>query len=73
MEREKSNSEPQSARHDKARQLAEDALGAYARGDHKEGDRLAEEAKRLDRSAVEEVVEDLDEDAGSDPNAAAKA
>lgn len=49
--------------HDKARDLAEEALGAYAKGDEKKGDALAEQAKTIDRSAVVEVVEDLDEDA----------
>lgn len=57
------------AAHDKARQLAEDALGAYAKGDRREGDRLAKEAKRLDRSAIVEVIDEIDEDAGSDPEA----
>jgi hypothetical protein len=52
--------------HDAARQRAEDALGAYAKGETKKGDELAEEAKRIDSSAVREVIEDLDEDAGSD-------
>ena len=51
--------------HDKARDLAEDALGAYAKGDEKKGDALAEQAKKIDRSAVVEVVEELDEDAAS--------
>ena len=51
--------------HDKARDLAEDALGAYAKGDEKKGDALAEQAKKTDRSAVVEVVEELDEDAAS--------
>jgi hypothetical protein len=56
-------------KHEIARNLAEDALGAYAKGKKAEGDRLADEAQRTDRSAVEEVLRDLDEDAGSDPNA----
>ncbi len=51
--------------HDKARALAEDALGAYAKGDERKGDALAEQAKKIDRSAVVEVVEELDEDAAS--------
>ncbi len=51
--------------HDKARALAEDALGAYANGDEKKGDALAEKAKTIDRSAVVEVVEELDEDAAN--------
>ena len=51
--------------HDKARDLAESALGAYAKGDEKKGDALAEQAKKIDRSAVVEVVEELDEDAAA--------
>ena len=49
--------------HDKARDLAEEALGAYAKGDEKKGNALAEQAKTIDRSAVVELVEELDEDA----------
>ena len=59
-------------RHEKARELAEDALGALAKGQEDKADRLVEEAKKLDESALEEVVQDLDEDAGSDPEAAEK-
>ena len=59
-------------RHEKARDLAEDALGELAKGREDEADRLIEEAKKLDKSALEEVVQDLDEDAGSDPKAAEK-
>lgn len=55
--------------HEKARNLAEEALGAYAEGDQRKGDKLAEEAARIDRSAVEEVVQEIDEDAGSDHSA----
>lgn len=58
--------------HEKARALAEDALGALAEGREKEADKLIEEAKKLDQSALEEVVADLDEDSGSDPDAAKK-
>lgn len=58
--------------HEKARDLAEDALGALAEGREDEADKLIERAKKLDESAVEEVVRDLDEDAGSDPKAAEK-
>ncbi len=59
-------------RHEKARELAEDALGALAKGQDDKADRLIEQAKKLDESALEEVVQDLDEDAGSDPDAAEK-
>lgn len=64
--------QPGEDRHEKARDLAEDALGALAEGREKEADKLIEEAKKLDESALEEVVADLDEDAGSDPDAAEK-
>lgn len=59
-------------RYEKARDLAEDALGELAKGREDKADRLIEEAKKLDESALEEVVQDLDEDAGSDPKAAEK-
>ena len=52
--------------HETARQLTEDALGAYAKGDDKKGDKLVEQAKKADPSAVQEVMQDLEEDAGSD-------
>jgi hypothetical protein len=53
-------------KHEDARQTTEDALGAYAKGDEKKGDELVEKARRTDDSAVKEVLEDLEEDAGSD-------
>ena len=56
--------------HEKARDLAEQALDEYAKGDDAKGDKLAEQAVRIDRSAVEEVVQDIDEGAGSSPGAA---
>ncbi len=56
--------------HEKARDLAEKALDEYAKGDQAEGDKLAEQAARIDRSAVEEVVQEIDEDAGSNHDAA---
>ena len=59
-------------RHEKARELAEDALGELAKGREDKADRLIEEAKKLDESALVEVVQELDEDAGSDPDAAEK-
>jgi hypothetical protein len=61
-----SEQSPKDQKHETARQLTEDALGAYAEGDQKKGDKMVEEAKRTDTSAVKEVIEDLDEDAGSD-------
>jgi hypothetical protein len=53
-------------KHESARQITEDALGAYAKGDDKKGDDLVEKAKQTDSSAVEEVLDDLEEDAGAD-------
>lgn len=50
-------------KHEKARDLAEAALGEYAKGDEKKGDKLAQEAVKIDKHAVEELVEDMDEDA----------
>jgi DNA-binding ferritin-like protein len=50
-------------RTEKARDLAEKALGEYAKGDKQKGDKLAEQAVTTDRDAVEEVVCDLEEDA----------
>ncbi len=57
-------------KHEKARDLAEAALGEYAKGDDAKGDKLAEQAAKIDRSAVEEVVREIDEDAGSNHDAA---
>lgn len=63
---------PDDKQHERARDLAEDALGALAEGKEGRADQLIEKARKLDESALTEVVEDLDEDAGSDPNAAKK-
>ena len=49
--------------HEKARDLTEQALDKLEQGQEKEADALISKAKRLDESAVAEVVEDLDEDA----------
>jgi hypothetical protein len=53
-------------KHETAREMTEDALDSYVKGDIKQGDRMVEEAKSTDSSAVEEVLQDLDEDADSD-------
>ena len=50
--------------HQRARDLAEQALEEYSKRNPKEGDRLAEEAIGLDRSAVEELVHEIDEESG---------
>ena len=52
--------------HEQARKLTEDALEAYVKGDQQKGNKMVEEAKRTDSSAVKEVMQDLEEDAGSD-------
>jgi hypothetical protein len=52
---------PGDARHETARTLAERALEHYAEGDRKTGDDLADQAANMDRSAVVEVIEELDE------------
>jgi F0F1-type ATP synthase membrane subunit b/b' len=57
-------------RHEKARDLGEAALGKLAEGQEAKADQLIEKAKRLDKSALKEIVEDLNEDAGSNPDAA---
>ena len=57
-------------RHEKARDLGEAALGKLAEGREAEADQLIEEAKKLDESALNEIVADLEEDAGSNPDAA---
>jgi hypothetical protein len=76
MARQKANEDQDQSggadRHEKARDLAENALGELAKGREDKADRLIEEAKQLDETALQEVVEDLDEDAGSDPDAAEK-
>lgn len=48
-------------KHEKAVDLTEQALDAMEEGDRKEADKLIAEAKKLDPSAIEEVVQDLEE------------
>ena len=48
-----------SDKHDKALDLTEKALDALDKGDEPKADELLDQAKKLDPSAVEEVVEDL--------------
>lgn len=52
--------------YDKARELAEDALTKTVEGDDKAAEKLAQEAKAMNQQAVEDVLHDLDEDAGSE-------
>ena len=44
-----------------ARELAQDALDAYADGMNGTGDKLARKAVAMDRDAVVEVVQEIDE------------
>ncbi len=60
-------------KHEHARDLAEQALEALDKGDEAQADALLAKAKKLDKSAVVELVKDLEEDAGSDPAAAKRA
>lgn len=60
-------------KHERALDLTEQALEALEEGDEKQADKLIEQAKKLDPSAVEEVVHDLEEAADSDPDAAQRA
>ena len=58
-----------SDKHDKALDLTEQALEKLDEGDEQAADEMLEQAKRLDPSAVEEVVQDLDDAAKADPGA----
>ena len=49
-----------SDKHDKALDLTEAALEALDEGDEEKADSLLNEAKKIDPSAVKEVVEDID-------------
>jgi F0F1-type ATP synthase membrane subunit b/b' len=46
--------------------------GSIADGQEAEADELIEQAKKLDETALKAFVEDLEEDAGSNSNAAKK-
>lgn len=59
-------------KHEKAVDLAEQALDAAEEGDEKEAKKLAEQAQKLDPSAVEEVLHDLDEAEHTSVDAAKK-
>jgi hypothetical protein len=52
--------------YDKARQLAEEALTKTVEGDDKAAEKLAQKAKATNSQAAEDVLQDLDEDAGSE-------
>jgi phage shock protein A len=56
-----------SDKHEHARELGEEALEALDEGDETRADALIEEAKKLDKTALTELVEELDDGAGKTP------
>ena len=52
--------------YDIARGLAEDALKKTVEGDDASAEKLAEKAKATNQQAVEDVLQELDEDASSE-------
>lgn len=56
-------------KHEKALDLTEAALEAMDKGDDKTADRLIADAKKLDPSAPEEILGDLDEAGGTNVEA----
>ena len=50
-------------KHEKALDLTEQALEKLTEGDEGAADKLIEQAKKLDKTAPAEVLQDLDEDA----------
>jgi Tfp pilus assembly protein PilF len=52
--------------HDEARNLVEDALEKLNQDKPDDAKKLIDKAQKIDPSAAEEVVADLDEDASSD-------
>jgi len=49
-------------KHDKAHDLAEQGLDKMVEGNRKEGEKLVEEARKLDPKAVQEVASEVEED-----------
>lgn len=56
------NSDTDKSKHDKAHDLAEQALDKAVDGDQAKAKKLAEEAKRLDPSAAEEVSREVEQE-----------
>ena len=52
-------------KHEKALDLTEQALEKLTEGDEKAADKLIAEAKKLDPTALAEIVEAMDEDAAT--------
>ena len=53
-------------KYDQARDLSEKALDAFVEGDEDKAAKLVDQAKTADPQAVKDVVQELDEDAGSE-------
>jgi hypothetical protein len=52
--------------YDRAREMTEKALDAYVEGDQATGEKLVDQAKRVNETAVRDVHADLEEDAASE-------
>lgn len=63
----------ETSKHEQALDLTEKALEALDKGQEAKANELIEQAKKLDPSALEEVVHDLEEAEGADPDSAERA
>ncbi len=52
--------------YDRAREMTEKALGAFADGDENAGAKLVDQAKKVNEPAVRDVHQELEEDAESE-------
>jgi hypothetical protein len=59
---------PDDNKYDKARDLSERALDAVVHGDEDEATKLIDQAKATNPRAVEDIVQELEEDATSEHN-----
>jgi uncharacterized protein HemY len=48
--------------HDKAHDMAEEGLDKMVEGDTQQGEKLVEQAKKIDSAAVNEVAKEVEED-----------
>jgi hypothetical protein len=55
-----------SRKYDKARDLAEDAVGDMANGDEAAAKKKIDEARKIDPKAIEDVNEELNEEPGKE-------
>jgi uncharacterized protein HemY len=49
-------------KHDRAHDMAEEGLDKLVEGDKKTGEKLIDKAKKLDRSAVDELADEVQHD-----------